>query len=100
MTDRDRTIVTYPASGVNPPSMIFSAEGKCAVCGLHEDAHKVVWFAELDAAFLDQAGLRSCMYETGFGDHGVWYRYVCRPVGDPAEDTMDREEFEEMYSDG
>lgn len=94
------SIVTYPASGADPPSMIFSPDGKCAVCGLHEDVHKIVWAETNEAVHLDQLGLTACMYETGFGNHGVWFRYVCRSNRNVAEDPMDREEFEEMYSDG
>ena len=92
--------VSYPAAGADPPSLIFDAHGVCVFCGLNETVHKIVWAEANEAIYLDLMGLKSCMYETGTGDHGVWSRYVCRPFRNIAEDPMDREEFEEMYSDG
>lgn len=85
-----------PATHIDPPSCVIE-DGKCMVCELGVEQHKVIWVTPDYTPDFNALGLKSCWFETG-GDahHGAWARYICLVVTE-AENTMDRNVFEELY---
>lgn len=92
-------MVVASAEHAQPPSYTILGDG-CLVCGGTAKQHKVVWVGSQDEDIdFDALGLIECMLELGADTHhGAWCRYICRIKDEPA-DTMEREEFEELYGE-
>jgi hypothetical protein len=77
--------------------MFITDDGDCMQCGKSVAVHKVVWVDPEETPDFESMGLTDCMFETGADmHHGLWCRYLCLILEDET-DTMDREDFEELY---